>query len=80
MGLKIEDLGKVEREFPEFYIDIFHSSLTRLKHTLKIKNQVIKKIEDEDDSSSVMTEQVTDRSKISKIEKQIIQKKKFSKD
>jgi hypothetical protein len=41
MALKTEDLGKIEREFPEFYFELFESSVNRFKQTMKIKNHLI---------------------------------------
>jgi hypothetical protein len=31
MGLKVEDLSKIEMEFPEIYAELFVSALNRLK-------------------------------------------------
>lgn len=45
MGLKIEDLSKIEYEFPDIYAELFVSALNRFKQSLKIKNKVIAQIE-----------------------------------
>ena len=38
MGLKIEDLSKVESEFPELYYELFGGVMHRFKLAMKIKN------------------------------------------
>jgi len=45
MALKVEDLTKIEFEFPEIYEELFLNSFNRFKLSIKIKKQVIEQIE-----------------------------------
>lgn len=44
MALKVEDLSKINSEFPDIYEELFFSAFRRQKIALTVKNQVISNI------------------------------------
>jgi hypothetical protein len=47
MCLKIEDLDKIQKEFSEYYSDLFAMAFPRYKEAMKIKHKIITDIENE---------------------------------
>jgi hypothetical protein len=45
MCLKIEDLDKIQKEFSEYYSDLFAMAFPRYKEAMKIKHKIITDIE-----------------------------------
>jgi CRP-like cAMP-binding protein len=46
MALKTEDLSKINSEFPDIYAELFVSAYNRFKMAIKLKKQVIDRIEE----------------------------------
>ena len=45
MALKIEDLSKINSEFPHIYAELFLSAYNRYKKAIRLKKMTIEKVE-----------------------------------